>query len=137
MINWVGVGLGVVASFFVGYIWYHPLVFGEEWRKLIKMDKKTMQKGPDSKGWFFATFAAFFQSYITAHVTYLSFKFFNDSWMVSAVQTAFWLWLGLQLSTLITMHTFEQRPYRLTLINAGNQLATMLLIGLLIGLFQP
>lgn len=121
-------------SFFVGFIWYMPSVFGEQWRKLIKMDKKQMEKGPSGRGWALTTLGAVLQAYILAHVSYLSFSFFNGtSFFESALTTAGWMWLGFQLSMLLTHDTFEQRRLSLTAINAGNQLLTLLGMGLVIG----
>lgn len=45
-INYIAVVLAALSSFAVGAFWYSEGVFGAKWRALIKMDKKTMQKGP-------------------------------------------------------------------------------------------
>ena len=111
-----------------------PLRSKAQWRKLIKMDKKQMDKGPGGQGWVLTTVGAVLQAYILAHVAYLSFSFFNGStFFESALTTAGWMWLGFQVSMLLTHDTFEQRPLRLTAINAGNQLLTLLGMGLVIG----
>ena len=132
-----GVLLATVMSFVVGAIWYTPKVYGERWRKLIKMDKKTMQKGPGAQGWALTVAGALLQAFVLAHVTVLSFEYFTDySWMMAALTSALWMWAGFQVSMLLTHDTFEQRPLMLTVINSGNQLATLLAMGLIIGLFQ-
>lgn len=133
-VNIWAVLLATVSSFAVGFVWYLPSVFGEQWRKLIKMDKKTMDKGPANSAWVLTVFAALLQAYVLAHVTYLTFSFFSgDSFLSSALTTAGWMWLGFQLTAFITHDSFERRPLRLTAINAGNQLATLLAMGLVIG----
>ncbi len=132
-INLLGLLGAIIASFVVGGVWYSPGVMGEQWRKLIKMDKKTMEKGPGGKAWGLTVLGAALQAYVLAHVAYLSFRFFDYSFMGAALSTAFWMWLGFQLSMLITHDSFEQRPLKLTAINAGNQLVTLLAMGLVIG----
>jgi len=123
-----------VSSFVVGMVWYAPQVFGERWRKLIKMDEKTMKKGPGSQAWLLTVAGALLQAYVLAHVTYLSSKFFTDySWMTAALSSAFWIWAGFQLSMILTHDSFEQRPLILTVLTAGNQLATLLAMSLVIG----
>jgi hypothetical protein len=135
-INVWAVLIATIASFIVGMIWYAPGIYGETWRKLIKMDKDKMKKGPGGQAWILTLFGALLQAYVLAHVTYLSFKFFEtNSWMSSSLMTAFWMWAGFQLSLLITHDSFEQRPLKLTALNAGNQLATLLSMGFVIGLF--
>ncbi|MCA9328421.1 DUF1761 domain-containing protein [Candidatus Saccharibacteria bacterium] len=133
-INVWAVLAATVASFIVGMVWYAPQVFGERWRKLIKMDAKTMKKGPGTQAWVLTVVGALLQAFVLAHVTYLSSSFFTDySWMGAALSSAFWMWLGFQLSMILTHDSFEQRPMALTVLTAGNQLATLLAMGLVIG----
>ncbi len=132
-INVWAVVLAVVSSFVVGMVWYSKPVFGEMWRKLIKMDEKTMKKGPKSSAWVLTVLAAALQAYVLAHVTYLSASFFGYSWMGASMSTAFWMWAGFQLSMALTHDAFEQRPLKLTMLTAGNQLATLLAMGAVIG----
>ncbi len=133
-INLWGVLLAIVASFAVGFVWYMPGVFGEKWRILIKMDKKTMQKGPDSSAWFKTLLGAGLQAYVLAHVSYLSYVFFSGAdYFESTLTTAAWMWLGFQLSAFLTHDSFEQRPLQLTAINAGNQLLTLFAMALVLG----
>jgi hypothetical protein len=44
-------------------------------------------------------------------------------------------WVAFSASTLVTHNAFEQKPQRLTLINAGYQLALFLIISVIIGCF--
>lgn len=136
-IRWFAVVLATLSSFLVGGIWYAPNVFGETWRKLIKMDKKTMKKGLKPTVWATTIFAAFLQAFALAYITFLSYSFFDVSWMAVALMTALWLWMGLQVSMVLTHDAFEQRPSKLSYITMGNQLATLLVMGAMIGLFQP
>ncbi len=136
-VNWIGVLLAAVSSFVIGGIWYAPGVFGEMWRKLIGMKKETMKKGPHPSAWILTVLGAFLQAYVLAHVTYLSFTFFDNGWMETALLTSLYMWLGFQLSMILTHDSFEQRPHKLTLLTAGNQLATLLTMGFVLGLFQP
>lgn len=134
-INVWAVLAATASSFVVGMIWYSQKVFGERWRKLIKMDKKVMEKGPAPSAWALTVAGALLQAFVLAHVTYLSSHFFTDySWMQAALSSAFWMWAGFQLSMVLTHDSFEQRPLTLTMLTAGNQLATLMAMGLAIGL---
>ena len=133
-VNTWAVLAAAVSSFVVGMIWYAPTVFGEKWRVLIKMDKSEMKKGPGGQAWALTVAGALLQAYILAHVTYLASQYFIDrSWMSVALTTAAWMWAGFQLSMLVTHDSFEKRPLKLTMLNAGNQLATLMAMGLVIG----
>lgn len=122
-----------VASMVVGSIWYSKPVFGRTWMKLVGLDDKKIQAG-GFKPFVKMVPAALLQAYVLAHVTFLSAYFFADNtWMEAALSTAFWMWAGFQLSAFMTHDAFELRPTKLTIINAGNQLATLLAMGLVIG----
>jgi|GEM_PF-696836 len=105
-INMWAVLLATVASMVVGSVWYAKPVFGKTWAKLAKLDDKQMQKGA-GKAMLQAVVAGFLTAYVLAHVAYLSNSLFQDSFMQNAVQTAFWLWLGISATTIVTHNAFE------------------------------
>ena len=139
-INWWAVALAPVASMVVGMIWYAKPVFGNMWAQLVKLDEKRQREGM-AKAMFGAVAASLVTGWVLAHATFLSNYFYGPqqgySWMSSALMTAFFMWLGFQLTMAIVHDGFEQRPMKLTLLTAGNQLATMLATGLVIGLLEP
>lgn len=135
-VNLLGVVVATLASFAVGMVWYAPGVFGEKWRKLIGMDKKIMNKGPGAQAWVLTIVGALLQAVVLAHVTYVSYNFFGGdmTWLMTALTTACLMWGGFQLSMILTHDSFEQRLPALTMLTAGNQFATLLAMGLAIGL---
>lgn len=131
-VNMVGVLLATLASFVVGFVWYAKPVFGNAWGKLTKITDDKAKAGM-SKAMIAALITALLTAYVLAHVTYLSNQFFGNSFMSAALQTAFWLWLGIAATTIVVHDAFEQRDMKLTAINMGNQLATLLAMGAVIG----
>lgn len=132
-INVLAVVLAGLSSMAVGSAWYARSVFGNTWMKLAKV--KMPDNAKDSwKPLALAFAASLVTAYVLAHVTYLSNQFFGNSFLQDALTTAFWLWLGLVAARLITHDAFEGRPAKLTVINLGNELATVLVMGLIIGL---
>ena len=67
------------------------------------------------------------------YVNILGVYFVDGTFMSAALTTAFWLWLGISATTIVVHDAFEQRPMKLTAMNAGNQLFTLLAMGLIIG----
>src|SRR5581483_5166234 len=132
-VNMVAVILATLSTFVVGMIWYAKPLFGESWRKMIGLSEAQQKKGMPQALVLSLVFS-FLTAYVLAHVTYLSNNFFHDSFMKDALQTAFWIWLGFFAATTVRQNAFEQRPMKLTLINAGNQLATLMVMGYIIGL---
>lgn len=132
-INWLAVMLAGLSSMIVGSIWYAKPVFGTLWAKLAKLDEKTMAKGA-GRAIAIAVVMSLLMAYILAHVSALSRAYFEVSTLAASLQTAFWLWLGISLTTVVVHDVFEKRPLRLTFLTVGNQFFTMMLMGLIIGL---
>ena len=133
-INYIGVIVAMLSSLVVGSIWYARAVFGKSWAKLAKVD---MEKNKDNvfKPIVATIVVSLITAYVLAHVTYLSNSYFQNSYLQDALSTALWLWLGLTAARFITHDAFEGRPAKLTIINIGNEFTTIMLMGLIIGLF--
>jgi hypothetical protein len=134
-VNYLAVLLAALSSFVVGMIWYSKPVFGKTWSDMVKLTEAQQKKGM-VKAMAFAFFAALLMAYIVAHVAFLSNAYFGNSFLQDALSTAFWLGIGVAATTIITHDAFEQRRMKLTAINIGNQLATVLTMGLIIGLMK-
>lgn len=134
-VNYLAVFLAAVSSMVVGATWYSPGVFGNRWMKLanIKMGK-TMTTADNVRVYSLTFLASLMMAYVLAHVTFLSNDFFGGSFLSSAFSTAFWLWLGFTAVRFLTHDLFEGRPAKLTLLTVGNELATVLVMALVIGL---
>lgn len=77
---------------------------------------------------------AFLEAFVIAHVADISKEFFNTSSLSAGLQSAFWLWLGISMTTVLVHDLFERRPTKLTLLTVGNQFVTLMIMGLIIGL---
>ena len=135
-VNYLAVFLAAVSSMVVGSLWYMPGVFGKAWMKMtgITMDKnKGMSAGATT--WMYGSVfvASLVTAYVLAHVTFLSHRYFGNSLLQDALSTAFWLWLGFVAARFVTHDAFEGRRKKLTLLNLGNELVTLLVMGLVIG----
>jgi hypothetical protein len=134
-VNYLAVLLAGVSSMVVGAIWYSRSVFGEVWMKLAKVKMNGKMTAMDNIRLYGLTFvASLVMAYVLAHVTFLSNDFFGGSFLSSALTTAFWLWLGFTAVRFLTHDLFEGRPMKLTLLSAGNELATVMVMALVIGL---
>lgn len=133
-VNFLAVVLAALSSFVVGMIWYSKPVFGTSWMKMVGMTDKKAEKGM-AKAMGFSFFAALLTAYIVAYMGYIANAFFTDnSFLINAVNTSFWLGVGIAATTIVTHDAFEQRDMKLTAMNMGNQVVTILTMGLIIGL---
>lgn len=137
-VNWLGILLATASSMVVGSIWYARSVFGAKWAALVKLnlnDPKMKTEAPRAIG--ITIVVSFITAYVLAHVSFLSNAFFNHSFFQDAVATAFWVWLGFTASRIITHDVFERRPTILTLMTIAHEFVTLMVMGIIIGLFQP
>jgi hypothetical protein len=135
-VNYWAVLLAAVSTMVVGSIWYAKPVFGRVWMKLAGIDEKKASQGA-AKALSLTFLLSLLTAYVLAHVTYLAHSFFGNSFFQDAVSTAFWVWLGFVLTRLTTHALFEQRPTKLNLLAVGNELVTIMVMGVVIGLLQP
>lgn len=131
-VNLLAVVLAMVSSMVVGMVWYSKSVFGTKWQKLVGLSDDKMTKGA-GKAIGITVVVSLLTAYVLAHVSYLSNSFFNNSFLYDSLMTAFWLWLGLVATRIITHDAFEQRPMQLTVMNIAHELVTLMVMGLIIG----
>jgi Protein of unknown function (DUF1761) len=136
-VNYLAVLLAALSSMVIGSIWYAQSVFGKIWAKLakVKMDRKPAAS--EMTILLSLTFiASLITAYVLAHVAFLSHAFFKShTFLQDALSTAFWLWLGLTAARIFVHDAFESRPWKLTVLTVGHELVTLLMMGVIIGLF--
>lgn len=132
-VNYVAVLLAAISAMVLGSIWYAKPVLGTAWIKLVKLDEKRAKKDAPlalSVGFIVSLLMA----YILAHVTYISQEFYKVSYLESGLNTAFFLWLGIAVPTILMHGLFEQRRKKLILMTVAHEFVGMMLMGLIIGL---
>jgi len=132
-VNLMAVLLAVISSMIVGGLWYSDALFGKSWAKMAGIDKSKQSSGAGMAlaGMFVLGLV---MAYVLAHISYLSAQFFTDySFLKAAINTGFWVWLGFVLPVTASNMLFEQKRKKLTAINAGNWLVTLLVMGWVIG----
>lgn len=129
-INYVAVVLAAAAAMIVGWVWYAPQVFGDTWIKLAKINPKTGNM-PWAMG--SALISSLVMAYVLAHMAYLAHVFYNNSFLSDTLLTAFWIWLGFQVFRSFMHDQFNQRRKLESLIHAGNDLAAIMAMALVIG----
>lgn len=132
-VNWLAVVLAGLSSLIVGSIFYAKPVFGNTWMKLAKLDEKKMGSGASSIA--LALAMSLVTAFVIAHVAAISRPFYEVSALSAALTTAFWLWIGISLTTVVIHDSFEHRPKALTFLTVAYQFFAMMAMGLIIGLF--
>lgn len=136
-INLLGVLLAGLAAMIVGSIWYAQGVFGASWMKLAGLDDKKMKQMRERQGWtpmISMLLLALVMAYVLAHFAYQAYSFFDVSYTAAAITTGFWAWLGFVVPSNLGNGLFEGRRKKLMLINIGNWLVTLVVMGWVLGL---
>lgn len=134
-VNYLAVVLAALSTMVVGSLWYSPAGFYKQWVKLARVKTDT-NLGTKHMVWMFGSVfvASLVTAYILAHISYLSNTFFQNSFLQDTMSTAFWLWLGFVATRFYVHDTFEGRRKLLTVLNAGHELVTLLVMAIIIGL---
>jgi Protein of unknown function (DUF1761) len=131
-INAWAVIIAAAAGMVVGSLWYSKSFFGKQWAGILKL-KEDKMKEYAPKAITRAVFSALLTAYILSHVIAFAVAFFPDRTEVSVgLSTALSVWIGFYFTQLFMLDGFEQRPLKLTMINACNHLVTLLAMGLII-----
>lgn len=135
-VNYLAVFLAALSSMVVGFIWYSPAVLGKPWMKAMGYTAEGLKKAQKEMGkWYGASFVlALVTAYVLSHVMTLSVNFFHYPLLSTGLITAFWMWLGFVMPVQVTGEIFGAKRWTLLAINTGYQLATLLVMGVILGL---
>jgi len=135
-VNYMGILFAAVASMVVGFLWYSPLLFGHQWMKLVGLTKEKMEdaKGEMGKTYSISFVLSLLTAYVLSHVMALSENFFGYGMLQTGLTSAFCMWLGFVMPVQLTDVLFGSKKTQLFAINTGYQLASLLAMGVVLGI---
>jgi len=131
-INFIAVIVATISAMVIGFIWYHPKFLGTTWLKFAKINPK---KGDMPWSMTMALISALVMATVLAFFAYLYSYFFLGSFFVNAVTTALLMWFGFQGLRVLQRDAFNQRRKKESIIHIANDLVTIMVMGVIIGLF--
>lgn len=136
-INYLAVALATVAAMVVGFVFYHPRVMGTRWMAAVGHTQETVGGGP--KPWVYPSMllAAFVTAWVLAGAAWLAHEFYGGSFLVTALVTSLVLFLGLVATRIFVHDAFEPHGLRATPFTLLNELLTLGVMALIIGLLPP
>ncbi len=127
-VHYAAVVLAALAGIVVGSLWYSPVLFGKTWMKLT--GKRDMGKmGPNMA--LVAVFALV-ESYVLAHMV----GYVGATTVGQGLETGLWLWLGFIATSMGLNYLFGGKSLKLYLLDAGNHLATILVMGAILAAWK-
>ncbi|MEK7156346.1 MAG: DUF1761 domain-containing protein [Patescibacteria group bacterium] len=127
---WPIVAAGV-ASVLIGWVWYHPRVFGTTWMRLANVTPEMAERG--KKMMPLSVVLSLIGSMLIAYVmNYVGIAFHIFDWVGAIFELALWCWLGFIVPTSLGTILWEQRPFKLYLINTLYWLVTFIAMALIL-----
>jgi len=131
-LNYIAVAIATIASYVLGFIWYHWAVFGEAWANALGLTKEEADNTEGLGG----AFAISLVSGLTKTIFIaLLMSVTNISGVISGA------FFGVLLATVFTVTSlgyyngFARTPSKLTLINSAHSVIELALISITIGIF--
>ncbi|HBB38058.1 MAG: hypothetical protein UV82_C0009G0092 [Candidatus Magasanikbacteria bacterium GW2011_GWD2_43_18] len=140
-VNYLTVAVAALAGFFIGFLWYMPPFFGKAWMKAIGISP-TPEQMKEKKGMMWrmgvSLVSVFLVSFVLAYLIEGLYVWKGNltgsaDAMYIAFTTSFLVWLGFLATSLLDSVLWEKRPWSLWLINAGQWLVRLVVMGVIIG----
>lgn len=137
-VNYLALIAAVIVSMVIGFVYYMNPVIAKPWMKLMGYSKDDVRPSGSEMGKLYGTSAvlALVTSFVLYHVITMSIAYFNYSPVMTGITSAFWMWLGFMMPVQATDVLFSKKPFKLFAINTGYQLASLLGMGIVIGLLR-
>lgn len=133
-VNIWAVLLATLSSMIVGAIWYTPRAFGDRWMSLAGVDPEEAQQS-GATPIVVTTIVSFITAYVLAILANITHTFYGGSFLANTGLIAVVAWAGFTAARFITHDAFEGRPTALTTLNIAHELATVVVMALIIGTF--
>lgn len=131
--NYSAVMGAAMGSFVVGAVWNSPLMFGNQRMKLLGMNLEAMADAKIPAGKMLCEFGrVLLVAYVLAHFA----VFLGIIDWKGGLHLGAGVWIGFQATLLAGAVIWENMPWKLYAIHAGDALAKMLLMGVILGAWR-
>ncbi len=127
LVNWIPVLAATIAAFFLGGIWYSPVVFGKAWASAIGLDIKAVR----DRNIALLFVLAFVLQWLTASL--LSAVLGPNANAMYGLNIGLLAGSFFAATSLGVTYIFENRGMKLFFINAGYYVVSMALMGYILG----
>lgn len=119
-----------VASVILGFIWFHPKVFGSAWMRLANISPEVAERG--KKRMPLMVIVALLSSMLAAYVMrHVGISWFVYDWL-GALELGFWCWAGFVAPAMLGMVLWEGKSVKLYLITSLFWLVSFMVMALVL-----
>ncbi|MEI7421225.1 MAG: DUF1761 domain-containing protein [Prolixibacteraceae bacterium] len=127
-VNFLAVILATVASYVIASLWY-GLIFAKPWKKLTGI--KDMKPLPLNI--LLVLVGSFIMSFVLYHSIAFGNAFLKTGGISGGMMGGFWDWLGYIAPVTLCTKLYENKPWKLWLLDNGFWLIALLVMGGIIG----
>jgi hypothetical protein len=114
----------------LGTVWYSPRVFGAAWMRMVNITPEMAEKG--KRRMLLMALVGFLAAMLIAWVmSYVGVLLGVYDWF-GAIELGFWCWIGFVAPTMLGIVLWEQKPFKLYLINVLYWLVAFVLMALVL-----
>lgn len=132
--NWLAIIVGALINIALGSLWYSPLLFANQWMKLIGKTEKDIKGNSQEMGKMYGV--TFVSSLVMSVILMHFIQAEHVNTVLWGVKLALWLWVGFVAATTISDYLFSGRPIKLYFINTFYYLLVMVILGGLFGVWH-
>ncbi|GAA6133941.1 hypothetical protein NBRC116188_07300 [Oceaniserpentilla sp. 4NH20-0058] len=132
-LNYIAIATATVASYVLGFVWYHWAVFGEAWANALSLTKAEADNTEGLGGAFaISLFSGLIKTMVTAFLILVIgiSGVLNGAFFGAIIATVF------TVTSLGYYNGFARVPLKLTLINSAHSVVELIMIGAIIGIFS-
>lgn len=129
-LNFLSVLFAGIVSALIGFVWYHPRVFGGVWMRLTGLTPEVVERG--KRRMHMDEIFALLASILAALIIYSLETKLGVYAVRDAVLLGFWLWAGFVVPALSGIVLWEQKPVLLYVINAGYWLVAFVTMAVIV-----
>jgi hypothetical protein len=127
-VSYLAMLAALIAAMVVSSLWYSPLLFGKQWIELSKSAAGPTQTTMHASKILIDLVREFIVIYVLARlISALGIFAWQD-----AISLGFWIWLGFPVQMLVGASLWDNKPWALDAIHAGDWLLKMLLISFIL-----
>ena len=129
-VNLLAVGAAALSTFLIGGLWYSPLLFAKSWMALNGFTEEDLKSANMVR-----TFGISFLCSVIIAFNLAAFLG-SESDLAFDIAAGFATGFGWVAMSMGMVYTFERKPLKLWLINAGYHVVAYTVMGVIIGLIQ-
>jgi hypothetical protein len=129
-VNWVGVVVATVVTFGLGALWYSPVLFAKAWMAAHGYTAEQVQAMRRTAGRAYAV--TFLCWLLMATAVGILLRQISIESAVTGFKVGLLAWVGFAVPVGLSSHVFSQRRFAAFAIDAGYQLVSLLIMGLVL-----